>query len=79
MSVRSMQGNPKIWETLSWGDMSSEEQGYWAVLGWSQARWDENDAPASADKEWGELTGQEQKAALRLGFEEKIWDETEDE
>jgi len=74
-----MQGNPKIWETLSWEDMSSEEQGYWAVLGWSQARWDENDAPPSADKEWCELTGQEQKAALRLGFDEKIWDETEDE
>ena len=79
MGVRDTKGNPRIWEQLSWANMSSEEQAHWAVLGWQQHRWDKNDAPASADKEWRELTPQEQGAALALGFSENLWNATEDE
>lgn len=79
MGVRDTKGNPRVWEQLSWADMSSEEQAQWAVLGWQQDRWDRNDAPASADKEWSELTPQEQGAAMALGFSENLWNATEDE
>jgi len=79
MSIRDTQSNPRIWEKLTWSDMTTEEQGYWAVLGWQQARWDNNDAPPSADKEWCELTMQEQRAAAGLGFTEAVWNGTEDE
>ncbi len=79
MSVRSMQGNPHIWEQLAWDDMSATEQALWTALGWQADRWDRNDAPASADKEWSELTIQEQNAARGLGFTEQVWNATEDE
>lgn len=79
MSVRSMQGNPHIWEGLGWSDMSDEEQHLWSTLGWTQSAWDRNQAPPSADKEWRELTPQEQDAATRLGFSAAVWDATEDQ
>lgn len=79
MSVRSMNGNPHIWEQLAWDDMSGTEQALWTALGWQAARWDSNDAPASADKEWSDLTAQEQNAARGLGFTEQLWNSTEDE
>lgn len=79
MSVRDMQGNPGIWEKLSWDDMSSQEQELWSLLGWRQEKWDRNDPPASSDKAWKDLTGQEQSAAMGLGFTQDIWDNFEDQ
>lgn len=79
MSVREMKGDPRVWERLSWADMSGEERELWTVLGWRQDKWDENDAPESADKAWRDLTSQEQSAAMGLGFTEGIWDGFEDE
>ncbi len=79
MSVRNMQGNPGIWEQLGWEDMSATEQQLWSALGWNHERWDDNDAPASSDKEWSELSQQEQYAARGLGFNEQLWNSTEDE
>lgn len=79
MSVRNMQGNPSGWEQLGWEDMSATEQQLWSAMGWDQERWDNNDAPASADKEWVELNQQEQYAARGLGFTEQLWHSTEDE
>ncbi|CAH2031557.1 hypothetical protein [Trichlorobacter ammonificans] len=78
MSVRDMQGNPRIWERLTWADLSSEEQQLWSALGWQQAAWDRNSPPPSADKEWSGLTPQEQAAAAGLGFSEGLWNATED-
>lgn len=78
MDVRSMQGNPEIWEELSWADLSSREKELWSILGWRQAKWDGNDAPSSADKDWHDLNPQEQAAAMNLGFSEDIWNSTED-
>lgn len=78
MDVRDMQGNPGIWEELSWADLSSREKELWAVLGWRQDKWDRNDAPSSADKVWHDLNSQEQVAAMNLGFSEDTWNSTED-
>jgi hypothetical protein len=79
MQVRDMNGNPAIWEELSWADLSSREKELWTALGWSQSAWDRNEAPASADKDWSELSGREQIAAMNLGFTEALWNSTEDE
>jgi hypothetical protein len=79
MDVRDMQGNPGIWEELSWSDLSSSEQELWAALGWRQDKWDGNNAPSSADKDWRDLNPQEQAAAMNLGFTEDMWNSTEDE
>ena len=79
MSVRDMQGNPGIWEELSWADMSGDEKRCWTILGWQQNKWDRNDSPASANMAWKDLTPQEQGAAANLGFTEDIWDNFEDQ
>ena len=60
MSVREMNGDPGIWEKLSWADLSSQEQELWTVLGWKPEKWDRNEAPASTDKLWKDLSLQEQ-------------------
>jgi hypothetical protein len=79
MQVRDMQGNPGIWEELSWADLSTREKELWAILGWQEYKWDGNQAPASSDKAWSELNGPEQIAAMNLGFSEDLWNSTEDE
>lgn len=79
MSVRDMKGDPGIWETLSWADLSDEEKELWGLLGWRQVNWDRNKAPTSADKCWKDLNNQEQCAAMSLGFTEDVWDGFEDE
>ena len=79
MQVRDMQGNPGIWEELSWADLSSREKELWTILGWQEDRWDGNQAPSSSDKDWNELNGPEQIAAMNLGFSEDSWNSTEDE
>jgi len=79
MDVRDMKGDPRVWEKLSWKDMSGREQELWTTLGWRQDKWDRNEAPASADKVWKNLTPQEQIAAMGLGFTQDIWDNFEDE
>lgn len=78
MNVRDMQGNPGIWEELSWADLSSKEKELWSILGWRQDKWDENDAPSSAEKVWSDLNPREQAAAMNLGFSEDSWNSTED-
>lgn len=79
MEVRDMQGNPGIWEELSWADLSSREKELWTILGWRQDKWDKNDPPPSADKDWNDLNAQEMIAAMNLGFSEDVWNSTEDE
>ncbi len=79
MEVRDMQGNPGIWEELSWADLSSREKELWTTLGWRQDKWDKNDPPPSADKDWNDLNAQEMIAAMNLGFSEDLWNSTEDE
>jgi hypothetical protein len=79
MDVRDMQGDPAIWEKLSWENMSSKEQELWTLLGWSREMWNRNQAPASANKVWHDLTSQEQAAAMELGFTQDLWDNFEDQ
>jgi len=74
-----MRGDPGIWEKLSWADLSSEEKGFWTMLGWQQETWDRNEAPPSTNKFWKELNYQEQTAARNLGFTESVWDSFEDQ
>jgi hypothetical protein len=79
MEVRDMNGNPGIWEELSWADLSTKEKEFWTLLGWKQDQWDRNEAPPSTDKLWKDLTYQEQTAAMSLGFDQDMWDGFEDE
>jgi len=79
MNVRDMNGNPGVWEQLSWADLSSKEKELWTLLGWQQDKWDRNEAPSSANKVWNDLNHQEQSAAMSLGFSEDIWNSVEDE
>jgi hypothetical protein len=79
MEVRDMRDNPRIWEALSWAELSGREKELWEMLGWHQEGWDSNRAPASADKEWSRLSTSEQVAAMSLGFTEETWNSTEDE
>ena len=77
--VREMNGNPGIWEGLSWEDMTSREQELWSVLGWRQYTWNRNEPPASSDKAWSDLSFAEQQAATGLGFTQDLWDNFEDQ
>ena len=80
MSVRDMNGDPSIWETLSWSDLSSEERELWTELGWSQKVWDtQKNIPATAAMEWKNLNGSQVNAAQGLGFTEELWDGYEDQ
>jgi hypothetical protein len=79
MNVRDMNGNPGIWEKLSWADLSDKEKELWTILGWQQEKWDGNEAPSSANNVWNELNQQEQIAAMDLGFFEGLWNNAEDE
>jgi len=79
MQVRDMQGNPGIWEKLSWADLSVKEKELWTLLGWQADKWDSNEAPASTSKLWKDLNYQEQNAATNLRFTEDIWNNFEDE
>jgi hypothetical protein len=79
MDVRNMNGDPGIWEGLSWEDMSSREQELWSEIGWRKDTWNRNEAPASVDKEWSGLNDRERKAAAGLGFTEEMWNGFEDQ
>lgn len=50
MEVRNMNGNPGIWEKLTWEDMNSREQELWSKIGWCRETWNRNEAPESVDK-----------------------------
>ncbi|HNR90322.1 MAG TPA: hypothetical protein PKM65_18440 [Spirochaetota bacterium] len=79
MEVRDMNGNPGMWEELSWEDLNDTEKELWSALGWSEELWDGNTAPESTDKEWDDLSDSERNAAMGLGFTEEIWNNFEDE
>ena len=79
MSVRDMGGDPRVWEGLSFDDLSGDEKELWVVLGWRQVRCDSIKDTATTEKAWKDLTYQEQGAAMGLGFTEGIWDGFEDE
>lgn len=80
MSVRNMNGDPSIWETLGWADLSSQEKEMWTALGWSQQVWDtQENVPATAAMEWKNLNDSQQSAAEALGFTKELWDGYEDQ
>jgi hypothetical protein len=79
MEVRDMNGDPGIWEGLSWDDLSGTEQMLWSEIGWTKEKWNRNEAPPSVDKEWDQLTDRERKAAGGLGFTEELWNGFEDQ
>lgn len=79
MEVRDMEGNPGIWEQLSWEELSGREQELWSDLGWRKKDWDRNKPPESVNKEWSQLSEIEQNAARGLGFTEAIWNNFEDQ
>ena len=79
MEVRDMNGNPGMWEKLSWEDMTAKEQELWSEIGWTKQKWNRNEAPPSVDKEWSELTDRERNAMKGIGFTEELWNGFEDE
>lgn len=64
------------WYTLSWAEMSAEEQAQWGRLGWNAGNWGSADPalrPASATAGWSDLSLRERGAARRLGFDQNSW------
>ena len=65
------------WLSLDWDDLNAEEKKLWSVLGWNQARWDEEPGTAEPDSElknWADLSTREKAAASLLGFSQPYWD-----
>ncbi len=61
-------------DLLSWAELSLEQRVCAAVLGMTEATWDEDDSPAF-DREWAELTAAERRAAKALGYTSRSWDD----
>jgi hypothetical protein len=76
-TIRKVTGDPGlVWDELSWTDMSTAEQGLWAILGWNEASWEEEtDPPASNDSYWEDLSAAQCQAAEQLGYTQKSWDQ----
>lgn len=68
--------NPCSWYTLSWAQMTADEQAEWAKLGWNVSNWGSADPalmPPSAIATWSDLTFAERRAARQLGFDDNSW------
>ena len=63
------------WSDIDWEDMETVEQNAWAVLGWTEERWDKGWEPASDSKDWEDLSAGEQGALTDLGYSEDSWDD----
>ena len=63
------------WSDLDWDDMESVEQNAWAVLGWTEERWDKRWEPVSDKKDWEDLSAGERGAITDLGYDEEDWDD----
>ncbi|WP_353570981.1 hypothetical protein [Candidatus Albibeggiatoa sp. nov. BB20] len=76
ISVRVPEGDIEtFWSQQAWADLNPAEQALWAVLGWNEASWlEEQPAPASDSKTWFELTENEIIAAQQLGYTQELWD-----
>jgi hypothetical protein len=66
----------KPWAEYAWADLTEDEQGLWAELGWDEASWDDDEAdpPSCEEKAWDELSVDEQDALWQLGFDRETWD-----
>jgi hypothetical protein len=63
----------------TWEELLEEEvQGFYQTLGWTKDNWEsdnEEDYPASENKDWSELSDEEKTAADELCYFEETWDE----
>lgn len=57
-----------------WDDVDRDSRGALRALGWSEANWDQTEAPPPYGKEWSQLSEAERSAATVLCFFEDNWD-----
>ena len=61
-----------------WGELSSDQQGYFEDLGWDEKAWDDGKESGYPDSEfatWGALTDDEKQAAANICYFQELWDE----
>jgi Hint module len=64
------------YEDYTWAELaSSNVQGYFLTLGWTESLWGGSDSPPSEDKEWDGLSADERNAASEVCYLESTWDE----
>lgn len=63
------------YDDYSWTKLPRKAQDAATVLGYTQATWDDDGIPPSAEKEWKQLSLREQRAASVLGYSQPTWDE----
>jgi hypothetical protein len=64
---------PPDFENYGWSDLTPEQRGHWAVLGWTAEGWDEDLAPTSNGKQFEVLSPEEQTAVIALGYTLESW------
>eukprot|EP00980_Cylindrotheca_fusiformis_P019009 scaffold6374_cov121-Cylindrotheca_fusiformis.AAC.10 len=62
------------YDDLTWRKLPVEVQKAATVLGYTAKMWNNDQEPASCDKDWKELTSEERRAALVLGYDKKQWE-----
>jgi hypothetical protein len=65
----------EFWDEFYWEDLSEDEQALWAILGWTQELWDDDNGEVPADDEdWDDLSENDQAALTALGYNRRSWD-----
>jgi hypothetical protein len=65
----------EFWDEFDWDDLSEVEQKLWAIVGWDQETWDDDEGEVPADdKDWDDLSERHQDALTNLGYSAKYWD-----
>ena len=68
-----------LWNEPEWKELTPTEKALWKRLGWTEAKWqEEEDPPPSEDRMWDELTDDERAAAAKLGYTKAYWDDVTD-
>lgn len=62
------------WEDYEWYDLPMNIRTAFAILGYTETIWDNDEAVESDTKAWSELTPEEQEAAVTVGYTQALWD-----
>ncbi|CAJ1948447.1 unnamed protein product [Cylindrotheca closterium] len=73
------QVEPADYDDMYWNQLPKHIRKAYRVLGYRKTGWNEDESPASFDKDWFELTEAEQKAATIVGYTAETWDDDPDD
>eukprot|EP00984_Skeletonema_dohrnii_P001133 scaffold351_cov123-Skeletonema_dohrnii-CCMP3373.AAC.1 len=62
------------YRSYDWNDLSTSQQDIFRLLGWSEAKWPNNETPSSYVKQWDQLSTTEQSVANAVCYFEHNWD-----